>query len=176
MQRSLQETKNFLKVLEATRFYKPYNSFNLRDRFGVQLNFNDDQELSFFDCSTLYILEFKGMSDKNRPGACFVRNHQRVAKDPIRNDYPPDFTTGTNIFSVNTNIIEQQHVARVKSPLLRTLDSEKRLSNGTFQVASTTAPKMFSERQFKKPLTSTIEEIQIEIVSVTEQKVSCTGT
>ena len=109
---------------------------------------------------------------------CFIGNHQRVAKikDPIRNDYPPDLTAGTNIFFVNTNIIEQQHVAGVKSPLLKINDSEKNSSYGTLEFASTTAHKVFTELELQKVIASAIEEIQKNLVSVTGHKVAFTGT
>ena len=80
------------------------------------------------------------------------------------------------MFFVNTNIIEHQHVAGVKSPLLRIIENTKQVEDKLLSTTSTTAHKIFTELQFKKLITSTIEEIQIELVSVTGQKVPFVGT
>ena len=99
-------------------------------------------------------------------------------KQPIKNTYPPDLSVGTNMFFVNTNIIERQHVyvAGVKSPLLRIIENTKQVQDGKLLNTSTTAHKVFTELQFKKLITSTIEEIQIELMSITGQKVPFVGT
>ena len=78
-------------------------------------------------------------------------------------------------FFVHTNIIEQQHAAGVKSPLLRIIDTEEQITKGKLQVTSRTAHKISSKLQFKKLITS-IEEMQIEMVSVTARKVPFLGT
>ena len=170
---------DILKVLkEGTRFEKPFESCKVNEQGQVELTFKENYGVSFTDRSILDILGFKGVPDKNRRGAYFVGNHKEFGKktQPIVNDYPPDLTADTNMFFVNTNIIEQQHDAGVKSPFLRIIDSERRLSNGSLQVTSTTAHKVFTELQFKKLITSTSEEIQIELVTVTGQKVPFVGT
>ena len=106
----------------------------------------------------------------------FIENLQRVAetKGPFKNDYPLDLTTGTNCF-FNTSIIEHQHVAGVKS-LLSITDSLKELTNDTHEVTSTPAHKVFTELVFKKLMRSTIEKFQLELASVTGQKVPFFGT
>ena len=144
----------------------------------MQFNVKDEHGLSFYDRSISIILGFKVVPGKNKPGACFVGNHQRVSKarDRLRIDIPLNLTAGTNIPFVKTNIIEQQHASGVKSTLLRIIDSERTTSNGTLEVTSRTAHKEFTELQFKTPITSRIEEFQIELVSITGQKVPFTGT
>ena len=90
-------------------------------------------------------------------------------KQPLKNTYVPDLTKGTNMFLVNTNIIEHQHVAVVKSPLLRIIENTKQFQDGTRLNTSTTAHKVFTQLQFKKLVTSAIEEVQIELMSITGQ-------
>ena len=97
-------------------------------------------------------------------------------KQPIGNTYPPDLTVGSKMFFFNTNIIEHQHVAGVKSPLLRIIENTKQIRDGKLLNASTTSHKVFTELQFKKRNTSTIEEIQIELMSITGQKVPFVDT
>ena len=80
------------------------------------------------------------------------------------------------MFFLNTNIIERQHVAGVKSPLLRIIENTRKISDGKIQVSSTTSHKTFTDLQFKKLITSTFEEIQTELVTVTGHKVPFVGT
>ena len=143
----------------------------------VELNFEAGYGISVRDRSIFNVLGFKGVPDPNR-GGFFLGNNDRIEKmvQPITSDYPSDITTGTNMFFLNTNIIEHQHVAGVKSPLLRIIENTKQLSDGKLQVTSTTSHKSFTELQFKKLITSTIEEIQIELVTATGKKVPFVGT
>ena len=97
-------------------------------------------------------------------------------QQPIINTYLPDLTVGTNMFFVNTNIIEHQHVAGVKWPLLRIVENTKQIQDGKLLNTSVTALKVFTELQFKKLITSSIEEIQIELMSITGQKIPFLGT
>ena len=53
-------------------------------------------------------------------------------KQPIKNTYTPDLTGGTNMYFVKTNILEHQHDARVKSPLLRIIENTKQVQDGIF--------------------------------------------
>ena len=164
------------KLEEGTETRKPINSaMYVND--GVEINFKDGYGISVRDRSVLDVLGIEGVPDPNR-GGFFIGFSYRVErmKQPIRNTYPPDLTVGTNMFFVNTNIIEHQHVAGVKSPLLRIIENTKQVEDKLLSTTSTTAHKIFTELQFKKLITSTIEEIQIELVSVTGQKVPFVGT
>lgn len=144
----------------------------------IELQFEKEYGISVRDRSLFDVLGFQGVPDPNR-GGFFLGNHKLVSnmKQPIKNDYPPDLTAGISMFFVNTDIIEHQHVAGVKSPLLRIIETSKRLQKeGELKPISTTTHKVFSELQFKKLITSTIEEVQIEIITVTGQKVPFVGT
>ena len=97
-------------------------------------------------------------------------------KKPIKKTFPPDLTVGTNMLFVNTKIIEHQHVAERKWPLLRIFENTKQVQDGNLLNTSTTTHKLFTKLQFEKLITSTIEKIQIELVSITGQKVPFVGT
>ena len=62
---------------------------------------------------------------------------------PIKGDYPADITAGSNILFVNCDIIEHQHIAGVKAPVLRVI----RLTNGNLQITSATKHKSFLKLQ-----------------------------
>ena len=97
-------------------------------------------------------------------------------KQPNKNIHPPDLTVGTNMVSVNTNIIEHQHTAGVMSSLSGIIEKTKQVQDGKLLITSTTTHNVFTEPQFKKLITSTIEEIQTELMSITGQKVPFVGS
>ena len=123
------------------------------------------------------VLGIQGVPDPNR-GGFFIGSNQKVVKmqQPTKNTYPPDLTAAMSMFLVNLNIIEQQHVAGVKSPLLRIIDNSRRVVEDKLKLSSVTDHKIFTELQFKKLITTTIQEIQIELISVTGRGVPFVGT
>ena len=169
--------KSILKKLEkGTETKKPLTSTLFEDD-NIELNFADGYGISVRDRSLLDVLGKKGIPDPHR-GGFFIGSNQKVAtmQQPIKNIYPPDLTAATSMFFVNLNIIEQQHVAGVKSPLLRIIDTSRRVVEDKLKTSSVTDHKIFTELQFKKLITTTIQEIQIELISVTGQRVPFVGS
>ena len=171
-----QTISSILKQLDkATETKKPLNSADYVED-NIEISFKSRYGISVRDRSLFDVLGIQGVPDTNR-GGYYIGTNYKVAnmKQPIKNTYPPDLTVGTNMFFVNTNIIEHQHVAGVKSPLLRIIENTKQVQDGKLLNTSTTAHRVFTELQFKKLITSTIEEIQIELMSITGQKVPFVG-
>ena len=86
---------------------------------------------------------------------------------PIRGEFPSDIISGTEIVFVYSNIIEQQNVAGTKAPVLRVIDTKRRLKNGELSITSTTTDRSFRELQFKSLVLSSIRESFIELVTTT---------
>ena len=129
---------------------------------SIEISFKSRYGISIRDRSLFDVLGIQGVPDTHR-GGYYIGTNCKVAnmQHPVINTYPPDLTVGTNMFFVNTNFIEHQHVAGVKSHPLRIIENTKQVQDGKLLNTSTTAHKVFTELQFKKLITSTIEEIQI---------------
>ena len=112
---------------------------------SIEINFKSRYGISVRDRSLFDVLGIQGVPDTNR-GGYYIGTNYKVANMnyPIRNTYPPDLTVGTNMFFVNTNIIELQHVAGVKSPLLRIIENTKQVQDGKLSNTATTAHKVFT--------------------------------
>ena len=82
---------------------------------GIEISFKSRYGIRVRYRSLFAVLGFQGVPDTNR-GGYYIGTNYKVAnmKQPIKNTYPPDLTVGTNMFFVNTNIIEHQHVAGVE--------------------------------------------------------------
>ena len=112
-----QTVSSILEQLDkATETKKPVNSAEYVE-VSIEISFQSRYGISVRDRSLFDVLGIQGVPDTNR-GGYYIGTNYKVAsmKQPIKNTYPPDLTVGTNMFFVNTNIIEHQHVARVKSP------------------------------------------------------------
>ena len=62
---------------------------------------------------------------------------------PIKSAYPTHITAGTNIFFVTCDIFEHQHKAGVKTIILQTFDTKRRLANGHPESTSETKRILF---------------------------------
>ena len=97
----------------------------------VVLKFLEGYDISVRDRSLLDVLVFSGVPETNR-GGYFIGTHNKVRNQtqPRKGDFPADIFSETEIFSVNCNIIEQQHVSGAKAPILRIIDTSSKLTHG----------------------------------------------
>ena len=133
---------------------------------SVEFNFADGYGISLHDRSLFNVLGFKGVPEPIRDGY-FIGNNNKVNRkhDQSRVIIRHILHAGNNI-SVNCDVIEHQHIAGVKAPILRIIDTQRRLTNGNLQILSATKRKSFLELQFKKLVLNTIPEIYFELVAV----------
>ena len=68
-------------------------------------------------------------------------------------NFPADCCEGKHLISFNTNNFEYQYVGDAKAALLQVIDSKQRLKNG----------RVFSNLDYKKFLSNTIQSISIEL-------------
>ena len=73
-------------------------------------------------------------------------------------------------------IIEYQYVGNAKAPLLRVIDSKQRLKNGSVCELEPTHEIVFTNVDYKKLLSNTIQSIAIELRTATGQLVPFSGT
>ena len=91
-------------------------------------------------------------------------------------EFPADLCAGKHLIFIYTNIIEYQYVGDAKAPLLRVIDSKQRLKNGSVCELEPTHRIVFSNLDYKKLLSNTIQSISIELRTETGQLVPFSGT
>ena len=79
-------------------------------------------------------------------------------KHGVHIGYKMNTATSNNccLMFISTNIIEYQYVGDAKAPLLRVIDSKQRLKNSSVSELEPTHGKVFSNLEYKKLLTKTI--------------------
>ena len=90
-------------------------------------------------------------------------------------ELPADLLVGKYLIFVYANIIEYQYVGDAKAPLLRVIDSKQRLKNDSVCEVEPTHRIVFSNLDYKKLLTNTIQSISIELRTETGDFVPFSG-
>ena len=90
-------------------------------------------------------------------------------------EFPVDICSGKHLIFIYTNPIEYQYVGDTKAPLLRVIDSKQRLKNGSVCELEPTRI-VFSNLDYKKLLSNTIQSISIKLRTETGELVPFSGT
>ena len=128
------------------------------------------------------IIGFEGIPDGNgiHIGYKMNPNENRLMKSDdtkaYYGEFPADLCAGKHFIFIYTNIIEYQYVGDTKAPLLRVIDSKQRLKNGSVCELEPTHRIVFTNLDYKKLLTNTIQSISIELRTETGQLVPFSGT
>ena len=128
------------------------------------------------------IIGFEGIPDGNgiHIGYKMNPNENRLMKNDetkaYYGEFPADLCAGKHLIFIYTNIIEYQYVGDTKAPLLRVIDSKQRLKNNSVSELEPTHRIVFTNLDYKKLLTNTIQSISIELRTETGQLVPFLGT
>ena len=123
------------------------------------------------------ITGFEGIPDGNgiHIGYKMKPNENRLMKSDdtkaYYGDFPADLCAGKHLSFIYTNIIEYQYAGDTKVPLLRVIDLKQRLENGSVCELEPNHRIVFTNLDYKKLLTNTIQSISIELRTETGQLV-----
>ena len=128
------------------------------------------------------IIRFKGIPDGNgiHIGYKMIPNANKIMKSDDTIDYYADFSAdicaGKHLILIFTNIIEYQNVGGTKSPLFRVIESKQRLKNGRVCELEPTHRIVFTNLNYQKLQTNTIQSISIELRTESGQLVPFSGS
>ena len=144
--------------------------------------FGKREGITFLSKEIPSILGFEGVPDGNGIHIGYKMNttaDKLMKSDDTKAYYgelPADLLAGKHLIFVYANIIEYQYVDDAKAPLLRVIDSKQRLKNGSVCEIEPTHRIVFSNLDYKKLLTNTIQSISIELRTETGDLVPFSGT
>ena len=161
----------------------PHFSFReLKSSGKYEILFGKYEGITFPSEEIPSIIGFKGIPDGNgiHIGYKMIPNANRFMKSDdtkaYYGEFPADLCAGKHLIFIYTNIIEYQYVGDTKAPLLRVIDSKQRLKNGSVCELEPTHRIVFTNLDYKKLLTNTIQSISIELRTETGQLVPFSGT
>ena len=143
------------------------------------LKFGPNEGLSFEDEEVPSILGFKGMRDISNPGFIHIGYKSEKGGNTLNRhvgDFPVDITCGSQLIFVYIDIIEHQNVGDVRAPVIKIIESERRLRNGSINTVTPIHHKSYTNLDYKPILSNNIQNIQIELRNETGKLTPFTGT
>ena len=137
------------------------------------LTFGENEGLSFQDNEIPSILGFKGTPDHAHNGFVHIgykTNLENGAPNsPNRHFviFPVAITCGSQLIFVYLDIIEYQHVGDSRAPILKIIESERHLRNGSLNTVAPVHHRTFRNLDYKRLLSSNIQSIKVELRSET---------
>ena len=110
------------------------------------LKFGPNERLSFEDEELTSILGFEGIGDISNHGFIHIGYKSENAGNPLNRhvgDFPVNITCGSQLIFVNIDIIEHQNFGDVRAPVIKIIESEKRLSPTQIWMTSQYYQTMF---------------------------------
>ena len=151
----------------------------------MQLEFGKHVGITFPDPEIPSILGFKGVRDPRTGGVHLGWKMDKVSDELLRDvgekqvftaDYATDLSAGSQLMFVYIDIIGYQFIGDTKAPLLRVIDTNRRLKNGTICSIEPTHRKVFSNLDYKKLFSTTIQSISVQLRTETGKLVPFLGT
>ena len=148
-----------------------------------EILFGKNEGITFPSEEIPSIVGFTGIPDKHGVHIGYKMNtatsNKLMKSDETKafyGEFPADLCAGKHLIFIYTNIIEYQYVGDAKAPLLPVIDSKQRLKNGSVCELESTHRTVFSNLDYKKLLSNTIQSISIELRTEKGQLVPFSGT
>ena len=142
------------------------------------LKFGPNEGLSFEDEEVPSILGFKGIKDISNHGFIHIGYKSENAGNSLNRhvgDFPVDITCGSQLIFVYIDIIEHQNVDDARAPVIKIIESERRLRNGSINTVTPIHHKSYTNLDYK-PISNNIQNIQVELRNETGKLIPFTGT
>ena len=141
------------------------------------LKYGCNEGLSFEEVPS--ILGLKGIRDISNQGFIHIGYKSENAGKSLNRhvgDFPVDITCGSQLIFVYIDIIEHQNVGDVRAPVIKTIESERRLRNGSINTVTPIHNKSYTNLDYKPILSNNIPNIHVELRNETGKLIPFTGT
>ena len=139
----------------------------------VDFDFVANEGYTFPDRIIPNILGFRGTETLL---GIHIGNEEFAKRRIVVADYPYDLISGINLIFLYTDLIEYQNTGDVKAPILRVIDSGKRVENVELSSSQSLERTSFVDLQFKKLLVQNIQTISMQLRCETGNLVPFNGT
>ena len=143
------------------------------------LKFGPNEGLSFEDEEVPSILGFKGIRDISNHGFIHIGYKSEKTGNSLNRhvgEFPVDITCGSELIYVYIDIIEHQNVGDVRAPVIKIIESERRLRNGSINTVTPIHHKSYTNLDYKPILSNNIQNMQVQLRNETGKLIPFTGT
>ena len=102
-------------------------------------------------------------------------SNSTLTSQNLISDYPVDISEGTQMMFIYLDIISYQIMGDTKAPLLRVIDTNRRVKNGYVCSIEPNHRKIFSNLDYKKLLVNNIQSIAVKLRTETARLVPFAG-
>ena len=127
---------------------------------GLEIKFDAYAGYNFPNRNIPNLLGFKG---KETAFGIHIGNEDILNSRWVVNDFPVDLISSISLILVYTDLIEYQNTGDVKAPVLRIIDSGKRVESGKVVTTQNLETRSFFDLQYKKLLVQNIQTISIQL-------------
>ena len=140
------------------------------------LQFGANEGLSFENEEVPSILGFKGIKDNSHDRYIHIGYKADTTLNRHQRDFPVDIACGSQLIFVYIDIIDYQNIGDVRAPVIKIIESERRLRNGSINIVTPIHHKSFLIRDYKPILSNNIQNIKVELRVETGKLIPFTGT
>ena len=91
-------------------------------------------------------------------------------------EFPVDITCGSQLIFLYIDLTEHQNVGDVRAPVIKIIESERRLRNGSINTVTSMHHKSYTNLDYKPLLSNNFQNIQVELKNETGKLIPFTGT
>ena len=124
------------------------------------LQFGANEGLSFENEEVPSILGFKGIKDNSHDGYIHIGYKADTTLNRHQSDFPVDITRGSELIFVYIDIIDYQNIGDLRAPVIKIIESERRLRNGSINTVTPIHHKTFTILDYKPILSNNIQNIK----------------
>ena len=125
------------------------------------------------------VLGLKGTKDNSHHGFIHIGYKSENAGNSLNRHvggFPVDITCGSQLIFVYNDIIEHQNVGDVRAPVIKIVESERRLRNCSINTVTPIHHKSYTNFDYKPISSNNIQNIQVELRNETGKLIPFTGT
>ena len=140
------------------------------------LQFGANDCFSFENEEVPSILGFKGIKDNSHDGYIHIGYKSHKTLNRHQSDFPVDITCGSQLIFVYIDVIEYQIFGDVRAPVIKIIETERRLRNGSINTVTPIHHKTFTILDYKPILSNNIQNIKEELRNEAGKLIPFNGT
>ena len=140
------------------------------------LQFGANEDFSFENEEVPSILGFKGIKDNSHDGYIHIGYKSHKTLNRHQSDFPVNITFGSQLIFVYIDIIEYQIIGDVRAPVIKIIETERRLRNGSINTVTPIHHKTFTILDYMPILSNNIQNIKVELRNEAGKLIPFNGT
>ena len=140
------------------------------------LQFGANEGFPFENEEVSSILGFKGIKDNSHDGYIHIGYKSHKTLNRHQSDFPVDITCGSQLIFVYIDVIEYQIIEDVRAPVIKIIQTERRLRSGSINTVTPIHHKTFTILDYKPILSNNIQNIKVELRNEAGKLIPFNGT